>query len=146
MTRGYDMKNLFLQIFKFVIVGGLSFVFDFILYYIFTRFISINEMTSQVMSFSISLIFNYMMSMRYVFISKDSLKKHHEFMIFVTLSILGAGLNWLLFYLMVYILSVNDLITKIIVAGIVMVFNFVTRKLFIEKNKPRKLGFIGLVE
>lgn len=134
MTRGYFMKKLFLQIFKFVIVGGLSFVLDFILYYIFTRFLSINEMTSQVMSFSISLIFNYMMSMRYVFVSKDSLKKHHEFMIFVTLSVLGAGLNWLLFYLMVYVLSINDLITKIIVAGIVMVFNFVTRKLFIEKK------------
>ncbi len=134
MTRGYFMKKLFLQIFKFVIVGGLSFVLDFILYYIFTRFLSINEMTSQVMSFSISLIFNYMMSMRYVFVSKDSLKKHHEFMIFVTLSVLGAGLNWLLFYLMVYVLSINDLITKIVVAGIVMVFNFVTRKLFIEKK------------
>lgn len=134
MTRGYFMKKLFLQIFKFVIVGGLSFVLDFILYYIFTRFLSINEMTSQVMSFSISLVFNYMMSMRYVFVSKDSLKKHHEFMIFVTLSVLGAGLNWLLFYLMVYVLSINDLITKIVVAGIVMVFNFVTRKLFIEKK------------
>lgn len=134
MTRGYFMKKLFLQIFKFVIVGGLSFVLDFILYYIFTRFLSINEMTSQVMSFSISLIFNYMMSMRYVFVSKDSLKKHHEFMIFVTLSVLGAGLNWLLFYLMVYVLSINDLITKIVVAGIVMVFNFVTRKLFLEKK------------
>lgn len=134
MTRGYFMKKLFLQIFKFVIVGGLSFVLDFILYYIFTRFLSINEMTSQVMSFSISLVFNYMMSMKYVFVSKDSLKKHHEFMIFVTLSVLGAGLNWLLFYLMVYVLSINDLITKIIVAGIVMVFNFVTRKLFLEKK------------
>lgn len=134
MTRGYFMKKLFLQIFKFVIVGGLSFILDFILYYFFTRFLFINEMTSQVMSFSISLIFNYMMSMRYVFVSKDSLKKHHEFMIFVTLSVLGAGLNWLLFYLMVYVLSIHDLITKIIVAGIVMVFNFVTRKLFIEKK------------
>ena len=134
MSRGYFMKKLFLQIFKFVIVGGLSFVLDFILYYIFTRFLLINEMTAQVMSFSISLIFNYLMSMKYVFVSKDSLKKHHEFMIFVTLSVLGAGLNWLLFYLMVYVLSINDLITKIVVAGVVMVFNFVTRKLFIEKK------------
>ena len=72
--------------------------------------------------------------MRYVFESKDDLKKHHEFMIFATLSVLGAGLNWVLFYLMVYVMSINDLITKIIVAGIVMVFNFITRKIFIEKK------------
>lgn len=128
------MSKLFKQIFKFVIVGGLSFVLDFILYYIFTRFIHIPEMLAQVMSFSISVVFNYLLSMKFVFVAKDNLKKHHEFMIFVTLSILGAGLNWLLFYVMVYLMSIHDLITKIIVAGVVMVFNFITRKIFIEKK------------
>jgi len=128
------MSKLFKQIFKFVIVGGLSFVLDFILYYVFTRFLNIPEMMSQVMSFSISVIFNYLLSMKFVFVAKDTLKKHHEFMIFVTLSVLGAGLNWFLFYVMVYLMSINDLITKIIVAGVVMVFNFVTRKIFIEKK------------
>lgn len=128
------MKKLVIQITKFVFVGGASFVLDFILYYLFTRFVHIPEMLAQMMSFTISLIFNYVLSMRYVFESKDDLKKHHEFIIFATLSGLGAGLNWLLFYLMVYVLSINDLITKIIVAGIVMVFNFVTRKIFLEKK------------
>lgn len=128
------MKKLLLQITKFVFVGGASFVLDFILYYLFTRFLFIPEMIAQMMSFTLSLIFNYVLSMRYVFESKDDLKKHHEFMIFATLSVLGAGLNWVLFYLMVYVMSINDLITKIIVAGIVMVFNFITRKIFIEKK------------
>lgn len=128
------MQKLFKQIFKFVIVGGLSFVLDFLLYYIFTRFMAIPEMLSQVMSFTISLIFNYLLSMKFVFIAKDNLKKHHEFMIFATLSVLGAGLNWLMFYVMFYQMHIDDLITKIIVAGVVMVFNFVTRKIFIEKK------------
>lgn len=128
------MQKLFKQIFKFVIVGGLSFVLDFLLYYIFTRFMAIPEMLSQVMSFTISLIFNYLLSMKFVFVAKDNLKKHHEFMIFATLSVLGAGLNWLMFYVMFYQMHIDDLITKIIVAGVVMVFNFVTRKIFIEKK------------
>jgi len=128
------MEKLFKQIFKFVIVGGLSFVLDFILYYIFTRFMHLPEMLSQVMSFSLSLIFNYILSMRFVFQAKDNLKKHHEFMIFVTFSVMGAGLNWLLFYIMFYQMGIDDLITKIVVAGVVMVFNFVTRKIFIEKK------------
>lgn len=132
------MEKLFKQIFKFVIVGGLSFVLDFILYYIFTRFIHIPEMIAQVMSFSLSLIFNYMLSMKFVFVAKDNLKKHHEFMIFATLSVLGAGLNWALFYVMVYVFLISDLITKVVVAGVVMVFNFVTRKLFIEKKDASK--------
>lgn len=128
------MEKLFKQIFKFVIVGGLSFVLDFILYYIFTRFMHLPEMLSQVMSFSLSLIFNYILSMKFVFEAKDNLKKHHEFMIFATLSVMGAGLNWLLFYIMFYQMGIDDLITKIVVAGVVMVFNFVTRKIFIEKK------------
>ena len=128
------MQKLFAQVVKFVIVGGLSFVIDFILYLGFTRGFGMVEMLAQVLAFSLSLIFNYVMSMRYVFVSKDELKKHHEFVIFVILSILGAGLNWALFYAMVYLLLINDLITKIVVAGVVMVFNFVTRKLFLEKR------------
>lgn len=129
------MKKLFAQIFKFVIVGGLSFIIDMVLYFIFTRYLNIVEMLATIMSFSISLIFNYIMSMRYVFVGKDDMKKHHEFMIFVTFSVMGAGLNWALFYLMFYVLLIPDLITKILVAGIVMVFNFITRKIFLEKKE-----------
>ncbi len=129
------MKKLFAQIFKFLIVGGLSFIIDMVLYFIFTRYLNIVEMLATIMSFSISLIFNYIMSMRYVFVGKDDMKKHHEFMIFVTFSVMGAGLNWALFYLMFYVLLIPDLITKILVAGIVMVFNFITRKIFLEKKE-----------
>jgi hypothetical protein len=35
---------------------------------------------------------------------------------------------------MFYQMGIDDLITKIVVAGVVMVFNFVTRKIFIEKK------------
>lgn len=129
------MKKLITQIFKFVIVGGLSFVIDFVLYFIFTRYLGIVEMMATILSFSISLIFNYIMSMKFVFVGKDDMKKHHEFMIFVTLSVIGAGLNWSLFYLFVYVFHIYDLITKILVAGIVMVFNFITRKIFLEKKE-----------
>ncbi len=129
------MKKLFTQIFKFLIVGGLSFVIDMALYFVFTRYLGIIEMVATIMSFSISLIFNYLMSMKYVFVGKDDLKKHHEFMIFVTFSVMGAGLNWALFYVLFYVVHIPDLITKILVAGIVMVFNFITRKIFLEKKE-----------
>ena len=129
------MKKLIVQFAKFVIIGGLSFIIDFALYFVFTRYLGIMEMVAQIMSFSISVIFNYMMSMKYVFVSKDDLKKHHEFMIFITLSALGALLNWVIFYIMFYVLGIDDLITKVIDAGIVMFFNFITRKFFLEKKE-----------
>lgn len=128
------MKKLIAQVMKFVIVGGLSFVLDFIIYYVLKNFFSVYYIVAGFFSFTLSLIFNYLMSMKFVFKSKDDLKKTHEFMIFVTLSVIGLGINLLCLYLLVDLFHINDLIAKILVAGIVMVFNFITRKIFIEQK------------
>jgi putative flippase GtrA len=128
------MKKLFEQVMKFVIVGGLSFVLDFIIYYVLTNFFSVYYLTAGFFSFTLSLIFNYLMSMKFVFKSKDDLKKTHEFIIFVSLSVMGLGLNLLCLYILVDLFKMNDLIAKVLVAGIVMVFNFVTRKIFLEQK------------
>lgn len=128
------MKKLIAQVMKFVIVGGLSFVLDFIIYYVFKNFFSVYYIVAGFFSFTLSLIFNYLMSMKFVFKSKDDLKKTHEFIIFVTLSVIGLGINLLCLYILVDLFDINDLIAKILVAGIVMVFNFITRKIFIEQK------------
>lgn len=128
------MKKLIAQLMKFVVVGGLSFVLDFIIYYVLTNFFSVYYLIAGFFSFSLSLIFNYLMSMKFVFKSKDDLKKTHEFAIFVTLSVMGLGLNLLSLYILVDIFKMNDLIAKVFVAGIVMIFNFVTRKIFLEQK------------
>ncbi len=128
------MKKLIAQVMKFVVVGGLSFVLDFIIYFVLTNFLSVYYLIAGFFSFTLSLIFNYMMSMKFVFKSKDDLKKSHEFVIFATLSVMGLGLNLLSLYVLVDLFKMNDLIAKVFVAGIVMVFNFVTRKIFLEQK------------
>lgn len=134
------MKKLFEQIFKFVIVGGLSFVLDFIIYYVLTHWLGVYYITSGFFSFTLSLIFNYLMSMKFVFKSKDDLKKTHEFAIFATMSVMGLGLNLLCLYIMVDYLGIHDLIAKVLTAGVVMVFNFVTRKIFLEQKETTLIG------
>lgn len=128
------MKKLIAQLMKFVVVGGLSFVLDFIIYYVLTNYFSVYYLVAGLFSFSLSLIFNYLMSMKFVFKSKEDLKKTHEFAIFVTLSVMGLGLNLLSLYILVDMFKMNDLIAKVFVAGIVMIFNFVTRKIFLEQK------------
>ena len=128
------MKKLIEQVMKFVIVGGLSFVLDFIIYYVLTNFFSVYYLVAGFFSFTLSHIFNYLMSMKFVFKSKEDLKKTHEFAIFATLSVMGLGLNLLSLFILVDLFKMNDLIAKVFVAGIVMVFNFVTRKIFLEQK------------
>ena len=53
-----------------------------------------------------------------------------EFMLF---SILGFLLTELLLWIFIDILNINGMISKIIATAIVMIFNFITRKIFLEK-------------
>lgn len=126
------MKKLFKQIIKFGIVGGLAFVIDYSLLYILTEFCGIYYFYSSIISFIVSLIFNYIASIKWVFdINKKQTLK--DIIIFITLSVIGLGINQLVMYIMVETMKVYYMISKIVATAIVMIWNFITRKIFIEK-------------
>lgn len=125
------MNKLFKQIFKFIIVGGTAFVIDYVIFAILT-FIDLHYLIAQIISFTISLIFNYIASVKWVFDAKKQTKK--EIMIFILLAVIGLGINEILLYLFVEKISVHELIAKLISTIIVMIYNFITRKLIVEKR------------
>ena len=126
------MNKLIKQILKFGVVGGIAFVIDYALLYVLTEFIGIHYLISSIISFSVSVIFNYILSVKWVF---DVKKKQgtKEFIIFIILSVIGLGINSLIMYLMVDIFKIYYMISKLVSTFIVMVYNFITRKIFIEK-------------
>ena len=103
-------------------------------------------MVAAFFGFVISVIFNYIVSMKFVFEHDENMDKKKEFTIFVILSAIGLLLNEgiIMGVLAVYdavaflqrgILWVfKEQIGKIIATGLVMIYNFVTRKIFIEKK------------
>ncbi|MDD6223880.1 MAG: GtrA family protein [bacterium] len=125
-------KKLVDQILKFGIVGGLAFLIDYGLLYILTEYLNIYYLISSVISFRVSLIFNYILSIKWVF---DVTKKQtvKEITIFVVLSVMGLGINQVVMYVGSDLLKIHYMLTKLIATAIVMVWNFVTRKIFIEK-------------
>ncbi len=125
-------KKLIDQILKFGVVGGLAFLIDYGLLYVLTEFVGIHYLISSVISFTVSLIFNYILSIKWVF---DVTKKQtvKEITIFVILSVIGLGINQVVMYVGSDLLHVYYMLTKIVATAIVMVWNFVTRKIFIEK-------------
>lgn len=127
-------KKLLTQIFKFIIVGGIATVIDYIIFFIMHDILHINTLVSNIMSFSISVIYNYIASVKWVFdVDKDKDKKQ-QFIIFIVLSVIGLGINTGIVFLLIDVLKVYSLISKVIATGIVMVFNFITRKIFLEKK------------
>lgn len=130
------MKKLFAQLVKFGIVGVIAFVIDYGLMVLLTEVCGVDYLISATISFVVSLIFNYCASMKYVFQHKEGMTRRREFIIFVVLSVIGLGLNDAIMWLGTGLCGISYLITKVFATGVVMVWNFVTRKKFLDANEP----------
>ena len=133
------MKSLSRQIIKFGVVGGLAFIIDYGLLIFCTEVLGINYLISSAIAFSIAVIFNYILSTLWVFdTSGNQNDKRMQFVAFVILSIIGLGLTELLMWLGTDVMGIYYLITKIGATAIVMVYNFVTRKMLLEKRPTKQ--------
>lgn len=126
------MKQLIEQLMKFGVVGGIAFVIDYGLMIILAELFGMNYLASATISFIVSVTFNYFASMRYVFTHKEGMSKRREFIVFIVLSVLGLGINDLCMWLGTSLLLVDYRITKIAATVVVSVWNFVTRKMFLD--------------
>ena len=126
------MKKLIAQFMKFGVVGVIAFIIDYGVMIFLTEVFGVPYLISTTVSFVVSVIFNYFASMRYVFERRDDMSRKREFTIFVVLSVCGLGINDLFMWLMVDFLFIDYRISKIVVTFIVAVWNFVTRKIFLE--------------
>ena len=97
-----------------------------------TEVFGVNYLVSATISFIVSVVFNYLASMRYVFTHKEDMSRRREFIIFIVLSVIGLGLNDLCMWFFTGLLGISYLISKIIATAIVMVYNFITRKIFLD--------------
>ena len=129
------MKKLILQMVKFGAVGFLCFFIDYGIMLLLTELAWVNYLISCCISFSVSVIVNYLLSMHFVFAAKANMKKRTQFVIFVILSVIGLGLNQLFMWLFVDLVHIPYQIAKLAVTAIVMLFNFVTRKVFLEEKE-----------
>lgn len=138
------MKKLMEQIVKFGIVGAIATVVDMGVLILLKELFGINPNIAAAISFTISVVFNYICSMKFVFERRDDMSRQKEFIIFLVLSIIGLVINeaimigldgrleflksWVLIYRWEYMLR------KVVATLVVLIWNFVSRKLLLEKK------------
>jgi len=128
------MKKIVHQFIKFGVVGIIASIIDFGLLAIFTEFLGIHYLVSAAISFIVATIFNYVASMKFVFESRyEKERKHQELFIFVILSLVGLGLNQVLMWFFVEITVLHYIIAKVLATVLVMAWNFISRKIWLEK-------------
>ena len=92
------MKNLIAQILKFGVVGVVATVIDFGVMIALVEILRMSPVVASGISFVVSLVFNYVTSMAFVFTRRDDISRAREFAIFVVLSLIGLALNELIMW------------------------------------------------
>lgn len=147
------------EIFKFVLIGGIATLIDFlamsVVLYIWDPAIyennflkvfygggdpsSLAAIIATGIGFSVSLIFNYIFSVIFVFSGKNNstqkAKTQKGFVLFAVFALIGLAIHVLGMYLGYDVLKINEWIVKISLTLIVLVFNYITRKKFIFNKK-----------
>ncbi len=131
------MQKLLAQIMKFGVVGVIATVIDFGIMNLLHYGLGLNILIANTSGFIISLIFNYLASMKYVFARKEGMSRRREFIIFVVLSVIGLVLNDGIVLALNAGLGLEANIAKICATALVMVYNFVTRKIFLEGDETK---------
>lgn len=120
--------NIFIQMFRYVFVGGTAFAVDFFFLYIFSDICGIYYLLSGVLSFIISVLVNYWMSTKWVFNQDNINNRILEFNLFLLISAIGLVFTEILLWIFTDVVGMYYLISKIIAAIIVMFWNFIARR------------------
>lgn len=140
----FDFKNLFftetdnglIKFFRYCFVGGIAFVVDYAVFAVVCLILGKGAVVTTIgtiAGFICGLIVNFLLSKKFVF-TEDSEKvsRKGEFVWYTIIGIVGAVLNVLLMMLFTeWVMSMNRYIAKILVALIVLVYNYVARKVIL---------------
>lgn len=129
-----ETNHWFTQLIRYVIVGGLAFIVDYSLLYLLTEYVGIHYLFSATISFIAGLIINYLLSIHWVFRQSKLKNRMWEFIIFAIIGLVGLGINNLFLYLLTQYLHLHYLISKLITTTIVMLWNFLGRRIILFNN------------
>ena len=119
-------------------ISALAFVVDFGLFALCLYVCGWHYLLANLVGLVAGLVLNYAMSIVWVFTACNrTLEKQKtvEFILFALVGIAGVGINQLLMYLMVDGLSLNEMLSKMVAAVLVLMWNFGARKLMLFRGK-----------
>jgi len=134
-----NKKVIMNEFIRYIFIGGTAFFIDTLTLYFFKTkvFLSLGNIgiyISAALGFLTGLIFNYIFSLIFVFENAKEQNKGRNifsFFLFFIIGIIGLALTEAGMCVGVDFLDMNYLITKVIVAAIVLMWNYVARKILI---------------
>ena len=138
LRERFPRKSLMGQFLRYLVTGGFAFVADFGLFALCLYGFGWHYLLANLVGLVAGLVLNYLMSILWVFTACKRIlktKKGIEFVLFALVGIAGVGINQVLMYLMVDGLGINEMVSKMIAAVLVLMWNFGARKLMLFRGK-----------
>lgn len=135
------MKNKYREIISYLIVGILTTIVSYGVYYVLTISLlnpndKIELQIANIISWICAVLFAYFTNRKYVFKSKDNniLKEGSKFCLSRVFTLL---LDMLTMFIMVSILHINDRISKLVSQVLITIGNYIISKFFVFKKEEK---------
>lgn len=122
-------KKGIIRALKYFSVGASTFLFDLLLLFIFVDYFGMGEVGAAGIAFLIAVTINYFISRKFVFAETER-KAMSGYMIFIGFAGLGFVAVTSLMYLCVEVLEYNYLVSRIIIAAFVGIWNYLNNLYF----------------
>ena len=123
-----------LQLFSYLIVGGIATVVEWVCFYILSYQTHIHYLLATTLAFVISTAANWLAGRLLTFRGAEKQPILQELAKIYAVSIIGLLLNLLLMYLFVQKVGLAKMVGKIIATVLVFAWNFVVRKFWIYRR------------
>lgn len=134
------MSNRVKEIVKFAFTGGVCFLIEYAALIVLKEWLHLPVVAATPIAFLISVVFNYLLCVRWVFDgAKDGSKKAQ--LGFAATSVMGLFLNWAIMWALTSLLGEDAvlltifgfsvkvyMLNKVIATGLVMVWNYFTKR------------------
>ncbi len=126
------MKGDTKEMLSYVFVGGMTTLVNYVVYFILLKIHS-HWLIANSISWFFAVLFAYYTNKRYVFKSKNEVKK--EFISFVLLRFMTLLIENVCLYLLIDLMNIQPMISKILVSFITILSNYVLCKFKIFKEE-----------
>ena len=137
MKENIKIKELFIQFFKFGIVGAINTILSYVItngcYYL----LSLNEQFSNIIAFVITVFISFMLNGKFVFNNKQNQRSFWKslFKVYASYSITGLFLTAILLYVEERIFGIPHYIATLMNLVITVPINFILNKFWAYKEK-----------
>ena len=111
--------------------SGIAFIVDFLILILLVEIFHIHYIAGAIAGFIAGTTLLYFISVSWIFISRRVDNRLLEYILFIFLGIIGGILNILLLWIFTEKAGIYYMISRLMAAGMVFLFNFLSRKIIL---------------